>query len=158
MHPDITPILVASLEPYPLLARLLELWKERASCRRMPARPDLDTVALRDWLGHLHLVEVVTEGRYRYRVYGSRIGALFGRDLQNREVGDLPEPERSAALLAYGTVVRSCAPFFVEHARMILDDHDGVRRPGQIGKLCLPLSDDGTAVSQILAGIYTRLR
>ncbi len=156
MRPDITPALLSALEPYPPLARLLELWKQQAGCRRLPARRDLDTLALRDWLGHLHLIEVITEGRYRYRVFGGRIGGLFNRDLQNREVGELPEPERSEALLDYGVVVRSRAPLFVERERRVLGKHHVEPRARLIGKLCLPLSDDGTTVSRILAAIYPR--
>lgn len=147
---------MSAIEPYPALTRLLGLWSQQASCRRFPARRDFDTLALRDWLGYLHLVEVITEGRYRYRVFGSRIGGLFKRDLQNREVGDLPEPERGEALLDYGHVVRSGAPFFVERERCILDARDVEPRRRLVGKLCLPLSDDGTTVSQIFAAIYPR--
>lgn len=105
---------------------------------------------------YLHLLEVVTEGRYRYRVFGSIIGRLFDRDLQNREVGALPEPERSEALLDYGHVIRSRAPHFIERERCGLGRRDILPRLQLIGKLCLPLSEDGTAVSQILVGIYPR--
>lgn len=156
MRPDITPALLLALDPYPSMARLLELWIHKAGCRRLPARADFDALALRDWLGYLHLLEVITEGRYRYRVFGSIIGRLFDRDLQNREVGELPEPERSEALLDYGHVVRSRAPHFIERERRGLGRRDILPRLQLIGKLCLPLSEDGTAVSQILVGIYPR--
>lgn len=156
MLPETTPALPLLLEPYPPLVQLLELWKERASQRPMPARQDFDPLALRSWLGHVHLIEVVGEENYRYRIFGTSISQLFGRDLQSRVVGDLPEPERSEAILDYGNVVRSRKPSFVERQRNVIDKIDLNPRPRLIGKLCLPLSDDGVSVSQILAAIYPR--
>lgn len=145
------------LEPYPPLSRLLNLWQARAGDRRMPTRRELDALALRDWIGSVHLVEVVGEGRYRYRIFGTNISQLFGRDLQNRDVGELPEPERSEAMSDYGSVLSSREPLFVERQRSVTDRRDVEPRLRLVGKLCLPLSDDGTNVSQILAAIYPRL-
>lgn len=156
MSPETSLGLSSVLEPYPPLARLLELWEARAGNRAMPARQDLDTLTLRDWLGHIHLVEVTGGGQYHYRIYGTSISRLFGRDLQSRPVDELPEPERSEAILDYSSVVHSRQPHFVERQRNITDKSDIMPRPRLVGKLCLPLSDDGTHVSQILAAIYPR--
>lgn len=150
------PDLLLRLEPYPSLVQLLELWNELRRDLRMGTRRDFDALALRPWIGSVHLIEVSDEGRYRYRIFGTNISQLFRRDLQNHEVGDLPEPERSEALLDYGTVVQSRSPYFVERQRNVIDKIDVVPRPRLVGKLCLPLSDDGTNVSQILAAIYPR--
>jgi len=155
MSPETSPGLSSVLEPYPPLIRLLDLWKARASNRAMPARHDLDTLTLRDWLGHIHLVEV-TDGQYHYRIYGTSIGRLFGRDLQSRAVGELPEPERSEATLDYSCVVQSRQPHFVERQRNVTDKSDIMPRSRLVGKLCLPLSEDGANVTQILAAIYPR--
>jgi len=156
MPPKTSSGLSSVLQPYPPLVRLLKLWEERAGDRAMPARHDLDTLTLRDWLGYMHLVDVTDEGQYHYRIFGTSIGRLFGRDLQSRPIKDLPEPERSEAIQDYGSVVSSRQPHFIERQRNVVDKIDILPRPRLVGKLCLPLSDDGANVSQILAAIYPR--
>ena len=141
---------------YPSLLKLLELWNELRGEQAMMSLRDLDAIKFFPWLGSLHLIESTGNGQYLYRIFGGKIGVLFGRDLHNRAVGDLPEPERSEALSDYDTVLNSKIPFFIERQRNIINRYDIALRPTTFGKLCLPLSDDGVRMSHILASIYPR--
>ena len=144
------------LKNYPGLLRLLDLWNELRREQTLMARQELDAIKFYPWFGSLHLLEAAGNSQYRYQIFGGKIGVHFGRDLQNRTVHDLPEPERNEALSDYDTVVRTKTPLFVERQRNIVNRYDIVLRPTTFGKLCLPLSDDDNRVSHILASVYPR--
>ena len=141
---------------YPSLSKLLELWNELRGEQSLMPRRELDAIRFFPWLGSLHLIEVAGDNQYRYQIFGGKIGSHFGRDLHHRTVGDLPEPERSEALSDYDTVARMKTPFFIERQRNIINRYDVELRPTTFGKLCLPMSEDGTTVSHILASLYPR--
>lgn len=133
---------------YPELETFLAFWEHLRGERAMPARADLDISAMKPWLGHLLLLDVLDERRFRYRIYGSKIAALLDRDLQGQEVDELPPEVRDEARRDYIQVVASRAAHFVILQRAIAD---GVC---EFGKLTLPLSDNGETVTKLLAAIY----
>lgn len=132
----------------PRLLDLLTCWHLLRKGRRMPSRSDFDFPLLGPWLGYLMLLDVLGSSRFRYRVYGSAVAALLGRDLQGREVDDLPADVREETRGDYLAVVASREPRFVERQR---DIHG---RSESFGKLILPLSDNGEAVTMLLAAFY----
>src|SRR3546814_3020791 len=91
----------AILDTYPALPGLLALWRGLAAGRRIPTRGSLDLEQLKPWLGHLLLLDALGDGRFRYRVYGSAVAALYGHDLQGRAVDALPPSARAALLADY---------------------------------------------------------
>lgn len=118
----------------------------------MPARADFDMEALKPWLGHLMLLDVLGDGQFRYRVYGSRVAQYYGRDLQGRGLDNLPSLVREDVRDDYLHVVETRKPSFVEREHLI----DGHRQP--FGKLTLPLSEDSVTVTRLLAAIYPSQR
>lgn len=133
---------------YPELETLLAFWERLRGQRSIPSRRDLDISALKPWLGHLMLLDALGNGRFRYRVYGSNVAALFGRDLQGQEVDELPPDVREEVRQDYLQVATSRAARFGILERVIAD------KMHKFGKLTLPLSDDGEAVTKLLAAIY----
>src|SRR3546814_7773622 len=123
----------------------------------MPTRGGLDLEQRKPWLGHLLRRDALGDGRVRYRVYGSAVAALYGRDLQGRAVDALPPSARAAILADYERALVLGAPFFVERWRLARPDPYAPARPMRCGKLILPLCDDVadcTAPTKLLAAIY----
>jgi hypothetical protein len=130
-------------------AALYDLWNRKRGPRRMPSRADLSTSDLRQWLGEIHLLEVVDNGRdFRYLVYGTEIGRYHDTEMTRRLVSEWPEGMRNAAMMTYSRVTREACPYLVrqnEHAQGRLHSNH---------RLVLPLSNDGATVSQILTHLH----
>jgi hypothetical protein len=122
-------------------ARLLQLWRSRCSEQRFPAPGDFDELALRTWLGDLHLLEVIDGGKdFRYLIYSTAFAQHLGRGMEGRLMSETPEPTlRAVGLSCYGEVVRRAAPFLVCRPTIIAGAlrHDTVHN-----YLVLPLGQD----------------
>jgi len=123
-------------------------WDARRGSRPMPARRDLDPpLDIPLLLPHLFLVDVGAGGAsLTYRLFGTGMVRLFGRDLTGLPVGDgtlvehLPEVQTR-----YARVVKSRTPFY-HRARLYERTNDYAR----VERLILPLSTDGLAVDMLL--------
>ncbi len=115
----------------------------------MPARADFDVLELREWLGHLHLIEVVDGGRdFHHRVYGTDLAIAFGMDLTGKGMSALPDGVREQVRQHYAQVCASGEP-------MVIDDDPAVRSAVErVEKLILPLSSDGATVDRLLVGAF----
>lgn len=129
------------------LAGLYDLWAARRDGRRMPARGDFDTVEFRPWMGHLMLIEVDRDG-FRYRVYGSALAEVFGRDLTGKTTAALRPEARRTVEREYAAVCEQRRPLLLSHWRT------GVREHARFSKLVLPFGDDGETVDRLLVGVY----
>ncbi len=134
---------------HPKLSALLKFWHAKRGARRMPARADFDVLELREWLGHLHLIEVVDGGRdFHHRVYGTDLAIAFDMDLTGKGMSALPESVREQVRQDYARVCTSGEPLAV-------DDDPVVRSAVErVEKLILPLSSDGTTVDRLLVGAF----
>jgi hypothetical protein len=134
---------------HPKLARLFDLWNRRREGRTMPARRDIDTIELREWLGDLILVEVVEGGAsYRYRVYGTKLVDLFGHELTGKAVSHFASARQPLIAGDYDQVRRERKPVYFDRQVVIR----GERARVQI--LALPLSANDAEVDMILAAVY----
>jgi hypothetical protein len=128
---------------------LYELWNRKRGPRRMPARGDFSTDDLRPWLGQMHLLEVIDQGRdFRYAIYGTEIGRHHGFEMNRKLVSDWPEGMRQRAMRTYTRVTQDACPYLVrqnEYAQERLRSNH---------RLVLPLAGDGTAVSHILTHLH----
>ena len=86
---------VAPADPWgsELQQALYRLWLgKRDRGRAMPAWSAIDPIELRQWLGDLHLLEVIDGGRdFRYRVHGTRIGRQHGNEMPGTLVSEWPQ-------------------------------------------------------------------
>jgi hypothetical protein len=65
----------------PQLTQALALWREKANGRQMPSRRDIGARALKAFLPHVILVDVIESGelrRFRIRVMGTAMARLLG--------------------------------------------------------------------------------
>jgi hypothetical protein len=81
---------------HPSSRRLYAYWSERRANRPAPERSDIDPAAIRALLGDSFVLS--GENERRFRVAGTRIGALFGRELRGEPFASIWDG-RSAALI-----------------------------------------------------------
>jgi hypothetical protein len=97
----------------PELADIVAYWRGKASGTALPTRAQIDPIELPRHLGHLLLVDVLREPlRLKYRLIGSAITAVAGRDATGCFLDELYDPE------TYRSVAAS---FFwvIEHQRPV---------------------------------------
>lgn len=135
--------------------RLVELCRYWAAKRRggaLPGRGDVDPMELRALLPHLFLLDVVRCGGgfvYRYRLIGTALAELSGRDL----TGETVSQEHYGAHIGWildtlGEVVRISTPV-AQRVDMAWTGHHG--RRAEIA--FLPLASDGHTVNMVLGGM-----
>lgn len=131
------------------LSLTLSIWNTIRDGREMPARRDIDPVALpRNLLPHLLLVDVLREPalRFRWRLIGTGITNTLGRDSTGRYWDELYDAETHAE-------ISSAVQWVIRHRRPLrsvgrapLPERSFLHSEN----LNLPLSSDGAAIDMIL--------
>jgi hypothetical protein len=136
----------------PPLHALHDYWDGKRHGRTMPRRRDLDPLEMKTWLGRLILVDVIGDGTdFRYRIHGSVLSGRVGFDMTGRFVSSLDHAIRAATMAEYREAYRGRRAIFIP-------DSSFVDRPYMVfGKLVLPLSEDDSVPTMLLAGIFTAL-
>jgi hypothetical protein len=132
---------------HPKLAALYDLWNLKRDTRQAPPRSDFSVDDLRPWLGHLMVLDVLPDGDFRYRLYGTALVSMFGFDLTGRLVSECDAFIGDKPLLEYRQVCRIGAP--VHAARISPSAREHLR----VDKLALPLMEGGV-VTKILGALY----
>ena len=135
---------------HPALRDLHRHWEARRGERAMPARADMDPVELpRKLLPNLFLVAVEENPRrFRYRLVGTELTAVMGRELTGRYIDEMPFLFRKLALPAYAEVMERAAPTYRK-----IDAVEALWRI-RYERLLLPLSDRGLRIDTILGAIF----
>ena len=131
------------------LNELLALWRSRLGAREMPARADFDATELMRFGGRIALIDVeYAPKRYRFRLIGSRMTEILGRDSTGRYIDDLYQPGfYETAVGSYEAILRDRAPV-TAHGDMKAIGKEHIR----FESLDLPLSSDGAVIDMILKG------
>jgi len=153
--PDLTDARLAALYAY---------WDGKRGGRAMPNRADLDPLEMRAWLGNLLLIDATPDGRFVYRLYGTKFVDSFGLDMTGRSVDELPVDQRERVRSDYEAVRSTGQP----RARLYTALFEGVptglrpagakaERAAQVvtwERLVLPLGDAAGGVAMLLVGAY----
>jgi hypothetical protein len=67
-------------------------WDEKRGGARAPDRSEIEPAAVRELLGDIFVLSYDAAAGYPFRVAGTRVCALLGRDLKNRSFSALFEP------------------------------------------------------------------
>ena len=136
----------------PMLGALHAYWHAKSTGRTMPSRIDLDMVEMpRAALPYLMLIDVVRTGpawryRYRYRLVGTEMVSVIGRDVTSLFLDEVIPAERHADVFDWlDAVVRDRIPMALE---MSLGWENRDFRHAR--RVALPLSADGTNVDMML--------
>jgi hypothetical protein len=134
-------------EHYPDLLRVRAYWEGKRQVRFAPRRADIDPVDLVDSLPRIMLADVLPEPLdFRYRLSGTRIADVHGKEMTGKSPRDLV-PAAYGALIYdhYCEAVRRRQPLL----HLIVLDSD--KRSRSYARLLLPLSEDGSAVTMLMA-------
>ena len=137
------------LLPDPRLQDALDYWSRKLAGRSMPRRAEIDPVEIPSLLQHLMLIEVLANGRYRYRLIGTGNAEAQGINATGRYLDEvLPGAAyKTHVLELYDECIRARRPLYWECLFVSPQD----RRPERRTKvLFLPLSEDGMSVNQVM--------
>ena len=121
----------------------------------MPARSDFDPVEMVPLLPPLYLVDVVSEPdadalRFRYRLIGTSIVALLGRDSTGKWADEALHGDKIVGIRDLFTLLSTARlPVAIKGFIFFIRDKNWVFVEG----LLLPLSADGKTVNMILVGL-----
>ena len=80
-------------------------WDAQRGGERAPDRSDIEPGAVRELLGDIFVLSYDAEAGYLFRVAGTRVCALLGRDLKNQSFSNLFAPHGHAEIEEIVTVV-----------------------------------------------------
>lgn len=146
------------------LAALYAYWEGKCGGRGMPKRSDIDPVEMRQWLGNILLIDVSAEGKFVYRLYGTRFVDNFGRDMTGRSVDELPVEQQERVRGDYEAVCGSRQPKARLYTASFEVPQRGTMQRGAMQRseaqvvtwerLVLPLSDGNERVEMLLVAAY----
>jgi hypothetical protein len=146
------------VDPGPVASLLLTYWRSKCGGRAMPRRSDFDVLDIppRIW-PMLLLIEVnYNPRRLRYRVMGSAVAAMIGKDWTGRYVDEIALQTSAVTELTEETL-ESGAPTMHVYTYFRDDPEiDQVRRM-DFERLLFPFSEDGETVSHILGANVNRI-
>jgi hypothetical protein len=126
---------------------LFDYWRSCARGDRLPARADINPAAISSLLPGISIVDA---GRHPehcvYRVAGTRLREIFGREVTGKCVFDLDYGDkRNYWLAVYRKVIEGSIPMQGAIKAPVVDRDHIV-----LFWMRLPLSDDGSAVNKVL--------
>jgi hypothetical protein len=137
----------------PEFAALQDRWKALCRSGNLPARADFPPECLAPWMGHIQIVERVSDGgstRHRVRLAGTRIVYYEGRDNTGLYLENvIPAELREDILEPYRRCAETRAPVYSAFYSC-----SEAAISSQLERLILPLAADGRTVDQFLVAIY----
>ena len=136
---------------HPRLKTLRTFWDLTRGSRRYPARADFAFKDLRQWLGHVALLDVVQRPlRFRVRLLGTRLVEFAGRDYTGEWLDECFAPDQvDDALEPYIACIKTGSPVF-----RISRDGSPRATKSALERLLLPCSSDQKTIDIVLAGTY----
>ena len=133
----------------PRIHRLHGYWQHQRSKRGglLPRRGDIAPDQIMDLLPNIMIVDVERDPmRFRYRLVGTRVVDFNGVEFTGRYLGEIGWPEEQDLINSYTFVANSGQATFGLLAWQLVTG-----KMGRCEFARLPLSEDGSMVSQILA-------
>jgi hypothetical protein len=133
---------------YADLSRVLAYWQQKRDAAFAPRRVDIDPIDLVEALPRIMLVDVLPSAPldFRYRLSGTGICEVHGVNHTHKRPRDLTPPEYGALIHAHYV---ECVERRVPLLHLIVLDVDDSER--SYARLLLPLSEDGAAVTMLMA-------
>ena len=72
-------------------SELIGHWQDKYQNGALPRRESLDPGAIRAHLSRISIVEICDQGRARFRLVGSGLRRLFGKEMRGRQLSDLDQ-------------------------------------------------------------------
>src|SRR5258708_31505129 len=132
---------------FPDLLRVRAYWDGKCQGRFAPCRSDIDPMDLVEALPRIMLADVLADPLdFRYRLSGTAISNVHGREMTGKSPRDLVPP-------AFGALIHEHYCLAVERRQPLLHqimlDRDDTAR--SYARLLLPISEDGSSVTMLMA-------
>lgn len=133
----------------PLLRLLFEHWTALQVDGRLPNPSSFDILRAPKLFGYLHLVDVIGDPvRFRFRLFGTTIAEIAGRDLTGRWVDEIvPQSWSQEVHAAFGEAVRLRRACYSAH------ELDHAYKHAMLHRLACPMSSDGQHIDRLIVGI-----
>ena len=133
---------------HPSNRELFDYWNKRRGQRPAPTRADIEPSAIRGILGDTFVIEATGTQSYRFRIAGTRLCALFGRELKTESFVMLWQKQWQVA-------VRELVAVSVEENVGIVAGATGATSddtlaPLHLEMLLLPLAPQGRGQVQVM--------
>jgi PAS domain S-box-containing protein len=143
--------LPSHLSSHPELIALRDLWTGMSTNDEPPRRTRFGLEIMKRWAGHLSIAAVLPGGRFHFRLYGTELERVYGRDLTHAYLDELsPADLWSVIILHYQMVVKTRQPLFAP-----ISICNG-RWYSEVSRLLMPLSSDDCPVAFIMGADYSR--
>ncbi|WP_395020727.1 PAS domain-containing protein [Dongia sp.] len=131
---------------YPEIDRILAYWRAKKGDREFPSRADIDPLEFTRALPRVMMVEVSYDSlEFRYRVAGTGLFAMHGRDLTGKLARELEPPEFGALIHRhYAEAIERRAPIL--HLIELTVDYLAT----SYARIILPLSIDGKVIDRLI--------
>jgi hypothetical protein len=130
---------------------LFEYWNKRRGTRAAPERADIEPGAIRHVLGDTFVIEVNRADNHLFRLAGTRLCALFGRELKAESFTKLWQRSGQNAIRELIAVVMDEKIGVV--ASVTGATSDDVLAPVQLEMLMLPLVSQSPAEARVLGAL-----
>ena len=130
---------------------LFEYWNERRGTRLAPDRTDIDPAAIRKVLGDTFVLEANGIENHLFRLAGTRLCALFGRELKTESFIKLWQRSGQTAIRELVAVVTEEKVGIV--ASVTGATSDDTLAPVQLELLLLPLAYQSRAEARVLGAL-----
>ncbi len=121
---------------------IISYWHARRMHNQMPTRDDIDPGALRSHLAAISMIEIEADGGVRFRLAGSEVRAVFGREMRGRRLHEFPGAAADMWSLGLTAALDRRAPVggIIQREH---DRHAWLRLPLEVtGGACLVLCHD----------------
>jgi hypothetical protein len=135
----------------PILKQLHTFWECKRGARPAPTRPEIEPAEIVQLLPHVFLIEAVgAPPRFRYRLIGTAVVALTGRDLTGHFVDENLEPAKFAALVEpYAAVIRQAQPVAKKGPTIWIEKRETL----EVEVLLLPIANAQDEIALILGSV-----
>ncbi|MBR9834087.1 MAG: PAS domain-containing protein [Alphaproteobacteria bacterium] len=89
---------------------IIKYWQSKCRGRVMPTRQDIDPGVLRSHLSAISIVEIEADGGVRFRIAGSQVRAVFGREMRGRRLDEINDEAADMWSLGLTAVLDKRAP------------------------------------------------
>ncbi len=134
---------------HPASRVLFDYWNDRRGSRPMPERGEIEPGAIRHVLADTFILAFEPQAGHAFRIAGTRVCAIFGRELKSERFVDLWKPESHQLMRDLLTVVTHESIGAVAGARGC--NSEGVALDFEL--VLLPLSHRGRTGARVLGAL-----
>lgn len=135
------------------IATALRYWRSKSEAASIPSRSQIDPLEMRHFLSKVLMIDVESEREFTYRLCGTHVAAINGKDLTGQRASEVNLGASSPQFIeAYQSAIRGREPILFTGDLWWQD-----RQWVGFEQIILPLSTDSLAVDKLMCVIDCHL-